>query len=190
MKYLHTVAIAALILFVSGCAVKPDVSWDYNHQVDWAVLNSWAWFSASGDEKNNRILSLMAQRVHDQVSQDLAGKGLKQVPADKAQLWLGWGFTEKSKLQSQSYGGGFYYAPYPWYMSNWPSEVVVNSYEVGRLTLNVIDPTNRRVIWQGIASQRLTSDMSPEEQKEYISKSVDSLLAKFPPPENYIPSKQ
>ena len=190
MKNVHAVIVAVLVLFISGCAVKPEVSWDYNHQVNWSELNSWAWFTSEGQKKNNRILSLMAQRVHAQVSQDFAAKGLQQVPAKDANVWLSWGFTEKSKIHGQSYGGGFYAAPYPWYVSNWPSEVVVNSYEVGRLTLSVIDPENRMVIWQGIASQRLTSDMSPEEQREYISKSVDSLLAKFPPPENYIPSQQ
>ena len=178
-------------VFLTGCAAKPEVSWDYNQQINWPLMTTWAWFQP-GRDNDNRILSLMAQRVHWQVSQDLAAKGLQEVPAQQASLWLSWGFTEKSKLQGTSYNSGFYssgfyYGPYPWMMTNWPSEVVVNSYEVGRLTLNVIDPANHHVIWQGIASQRLTSDMSPEEQREYITTSVNSLLEKFPPPVDYIP---
>lgn len=177
-----------LVVFLAGCAVKPEVSWDYNHEVNWSTMTTWAWFQP-GREKDNRIMSLMAQRVHLQVSQDLAAKGLQEAAAQEASMWLSWGFTEKSKLEGSSYNNGFYYAPYPWVMSNWPSEVVVNSYEVGRLTLSVINPANNHIIWQGIASQRLTSDMSPEEQREYITASVNSLLEKFPPPVNYIPQQ-
>ncbi|WP_419534241.1 DUF4136 domain-containing protein [Endozoicomonas sp.] len=185
----YLIPFVLLAVFLTGCAAKPEVSWDYNHQINWPSMTTWAWFQP-GRDKDNRIMSLMAQRVHLQVSQDLAAKGLQEVPAQQAGMWLSWGFTEKSKLEGTSYNNGFYYGPYPWMMTNWPSEVVVNSYEVGRLTLNVIDPANNHVIWQGIASQRLTSDMSPEEQREYITKSVNSLLEKFPPPVNYIPQSQ
>lgn len=186
----YRVSCVLFTLLLAACATKPEVSWDYNQQINWPSMTTWAWFQPPRD-KDQRILSLMAQRVHQQVAQDLAAKGLSEVPAQEASMWLSWGFTEKSKLQgtaySSFYNNGFYYGSYPWMMSNWPSEVVVNSYEVGRLTLRVIDPSNNYVIWQGIASQRLTSDMSPEEQQEYITKSVNSLLVKFPPPVNYIP---
>ncbi|MGB0359938.1 MAG: DUF4136 domain-containing protein [Endozoicomonas sp.] len=190
MKNIHTAIVVVLVLFISGCAVKPEVSWDYNHQVDWSELSSWAWFKTEGRKNNNRIESLMAQRVHAQALQDLAAKGLQQVPAKEANVWLSWGFTEKSKIHGQTYAGGFYGSPNPWFVSDWPSEVVMNSYDVGRLTLSAIDPENRVVIWQGVASQRLTSDMTPEEQREYISRSVDSLLEKFPPLDNSTPSQQ
>ncbi|USE36086.1 DUF4136 domain-containing protein [Endozoicomonas sp. SCSIO W0465] len=184
----YLIPFVLLTMFLAGCAAKPEVSWDYNPQIDWPAMTTWAWFQPERDN-NNQIISLMAQRVHLQVLQDLATKGLQEVPAQQASMWLSWGFTEKSKLEGTAYNtfynGGFYYGP--WMMTNWPSQVVVNSYEVGHLTLNVIDPANNRVIWQGIASQRLTSDMSPEEQREYITKSVNSLLEKFPPPVNYIP---
>lgn len=175
-------------VFLTGCAAKPEVSWDYDQQINWPSMTTWAWFQPQRD-RDNRVLSLMAQRVHLQVSQDLAAKGLQEVSAQQASMWLGWGFTEKSRLEGTAYNsfynGGFYYGP--WMMTNWPSEVVVNSYEEGRLTLNVIDPANNNIIWQGIASQRLTSDMSPEEQRDYITTSVNSLLEKFPPPVNYLP---
>ena len=180
-----------LTVFLAGCAARPEVSWDYNQQINWPSMTTWAWFQP-GQGRGNRVLSLMAQRVHLQVSQDLAAKGLQEVPAQQASMWLSWGFTEKSRLEGTAYNSfysGFYNGFYngPWMMTNWPSEVVVNSYEEGRLALNVIDPANNHVIWQGIASQRLMSDMSPEEQREYITTSVNSLLEKFPPPVNYIP---
>lgn len=177
-----------LMIFLSGCASHPEVSWDYDHQINWSSMKTWAWFQP-GKEGDNRVRSLMAQRVHLQVSQDLAAKGLQEVPAKSASMLLSWGFTEKSRLEGTAYNNGFYYSPYPWMMTNWPSQVVVNSYEVGRLTLNIIDPATNAVVWQAIASQRLTSDMSPEEQREYITQSVNSLLEKFPPPVNYIPQQ-
>lgn len=184
--------IALLTVFLAGCAVKPDVSWDYNRQVNWPAMTTWAWHQPNLNT-SDPVLSLMAQRVRQQVVQGLAAKGLREVPADQASIWLSWGFTEQSKLENVSYSTPLYYGayrpygafgPYGWGIGAWPSQVVTNSYEEGRLALRVINPVNNYVIWQGVASQRLSANMSPREQDEYITKSVNSLLAKFPPPIN------
>lgn len=171
------------VVFLAGCAAKPNVSWDYSHQIDWPTMTTWAWHQPSLGT-SDPVLSLMAQRVRQQVALGLATKGLREVPADQARIWLTWGFTEQAKLESvyspsPSYGA---MGPYIWGFSGWSSRVVTNSYEEGRLSLRVINPVNNYVIWQGVASQRLSSNMSPQVQSEYITRAVDGLLAKFPPP--------
>ena len=184
--------IALFTVFLAGCAAKPNVSWDYNRQVDWPAMTTWAWHQP-GMDTNDPVLSLMAQRVRQQVTLGLATKGLREVSADHASMWVSWGFTEQSKMENIHYSTPIYYGTYPYYgalgpygwgIGAWPAPVVTNSYEEGRLTLRVVNPVNNYVIWQGVASQRLNSNMSPQEQGEYITQSVNSLLAKFPPPAN------
>ena len=59
--------------------------------------------------------------------------------------------------------------------------VVVNSYEVGRLTLTVIDPVTDHIVWQSVASEKVNDNMTPDEQRKYISDSVSGMLKHFPP---------
>ncbi len=185
MKQAYPLISLAVLTLLSACTVKPQVNWDYNPQVDWSNLKTWAWMEPKGKFKERMIHGFMSQRVHRAIEQDMVLKGMKEVAAKDANVWLSWGFTEKKRLQETRYNAGFSWYPYPWMMSSWPTETIIDTYQEGYLTLNMINPKTKNLVWQGVARHRITGSMSPGEKTEYINSSIIDILSGFPPnPEN------
>ena len=181
MKNAFPFTTVLVLILISACTVKPQVNWDYNPHVSWHNLKTWAWMEPKGKFKDRMIHGFMSQRVHQAVDDALMKKGLKKVDAKDANVWLSWSFTERKRLEETRYNAGFSWYPYPWMMSSWPTETIIDTYEEGYLTLNMINPKTKNLLWQGVARHRLTGSMSPEEKREYIRSAVDRLLSSFPP---------
>ncbi|GFS07587.1 hypothetical protein ElyMa_006572700 [Elysia marginata] len=181
MKLTNSLVAAVLLMLLSACTVKPQVNWDYDPQVNWSNLKTWAWMEPKGKFKERMIHGFMNQRVHHAVEQDMALKGLKEIAAKDADIWLSWGFTTKRRLEETRYNAGFSWYPYPWMMSSWPTETIIDTYQEGYLTLNMINPKTKNLVWQGVANHRITGSMSPTDKRAYITSTVDRLLSAFPP---------
>lgn len=57
----------------------------------------------------------------------------------------------------------------------------VDQYDVGTLLIDVIDRKRNQLVWRGVGEARLRQSRTPEESERRIQKTVDAVLAKFPP---------
>jgi hypothetical protein len=55
-----------------------------------------------------------------------------------------------------------------------------NEYEEGRLVLEILDVKENRVVWQGIAKDRLSDDYTQQEKSDYLNKVISELFKDFP----------
>jgi hypothetical protein len=52
---------------------------------------------------------------------------------------------------------------------------------VGQLDVSVYDPTQKQLVWRGVATKTLDAKAKPEKKQKNITKAVQKLLKNFPP---------
>ena len=79
-----------------------------------------------------------------------------------------------SPINRMGLRGGGYYEP--------DIRVSTNTYEYkeGKLVLEVVDVKQNAVVWQGVAEDELSENLSHEERTAYINKVITELLKDFP----------
>jgi hypothetical protein len=82
--------------------------------------------------------------------------------------------TDERHTWETYYSGGWGY----WDGGGW-STTVEKTYDVGTLTVDLFDAKTKRVLWQGVA----TDDMSsrPKKQARNFEKQVEKMFKDFPP---------
>ena len=61
------------------------------------------------------------------------------------------------------------------------TETVVDQYEEGTLVIDLIDVAERRLVWRGSGTRRLSRDPQPDRLTQRVNEAVDEILAQFPP---------
>ena len=57
----------------------------------------------------------------------------------------------------------------------------VESYERGILTIDVLNGSDKKLVWRGSSGRRLYNGFSPEQSTKVINAVVKEILDKFPP---------
>jgi hypothetical protein len=57
----------------------------------------------------------------------------------------------------------------------------VRQYERGTLLIDVLEPTERRLVWRGSTDARVTRRSDPARRDQQIDEAVQSILGRFPP---------
>jgi hypothetical protein len=52
----------------------------------------------------------------------------------------------------------------------------------GQVVLDMYDTSTKHLIWRGMVSKTLESNVKPEQQKKNIDKAAEKLMYKYPPP--------
>ncbi len=185
MKRVLQFIIAGFIVVLSGCSTL-QVSSDYDPSYDFSGLHSVAiLYPASSDG----MIGLAQQRFHRAIAQTLREKGFKIVQNRKnADLFILFhlNVTEKKQIVTDYQRVGLYpYYP-AWY--GYPVTVPVieeYSWQEGRFVVDAVDPKTRRVVWRGVAVDRLKDFKRPRERIEYIRKVVRQIFQNFPPQFNH-----
>jgi hypothetical protein len=171
----------ALVALVSCSTVR--VESDYNPQVDFSTLRSYAWMPDPPDVSSNPLLhnSILDGRIRSAVDRTLAGKGIRQVEVSQADFLVNYYVNLEQKIRvdtvpTTSYGYGYG----GWYGGT-ASETRVQQYEEGTLILDVVDPEKDELLWRGSGSTRVSKKTSPEAREKKIDEIVSKLLESFPP---------
>jgi hypothetical protein len=115
----------------------------------------------------------MKERIVKAVNLQLTARGLRQVNS-KPDLVIGAGLATEEKQVVETYytggwgwdGGGF-------------SSTEVRTYLVGTLTVDLIDPCTQKVVWQGVATDKLSR--KPEKRTKDSDKWIEKMFRGFPP---------
>lgn len=166
--------VCLLALLVTGCA--SNVATDYDSQAPFATYSSYAFEPGQSE----RVQSLDDSRVRNAVDQAMVEEGLEKVPADEADLWIRFRFEDERKYESTgfSYGLGMFNSPFGFGLSTRPEARPVRQ---EKMVLEMFEPSENRVIWQGKSRQHLTENMGPETRAELIEELVENMFKQYPP---------
>lgn len=164
------------ILALAGCASdSPRI--DYDRNADFSNLTRFAWVPEQGSQSGYRSLDQV--RIRRAFSAGLAAKGLTEVPVEEAQVWVDIDYSIDRRYEVRTTFYGFYrWHPYWWGME---PDYYVQERDESRLTLLMIDPASRSVIWAGQTVMRYYEEKPPLERDASLREQVEQILARFPP---------
>jgi len=179
MKKMAVAALGVAVLLASGCS-SVNTSFDYDNHADFSKLQTFAWMprdvttdgSVQAAEMNN---SLFDKRLKDAVNANLEAKGYSINTADPDfVISYHTGVQDKVSITNWGYTYGPYWGPYG-------QSLDVSQYTEGTLILDFVDNVSKNIIWRGTAQKALSGNPDPQRVEQNIRKTVDQLLAKFPP---------
>ena len=186
--------IACAMLTLSACS-SVDTSWDYNPDVNFSQMKTFAWSTADDDGSQYHLDGLMDERVRNAVDQTLAAKGLKMVAKDKADLLVNYLTKVSTKVNVNTFTNYYGYNPYySYYAPGWGwngpwgaapvTETQVSEYNVGTLIIDLVDAKTQKLVWRGSLGDIIRDKDTPRERVQFINKSVNEILANYPPKPN------
>lgn len=172
------VLICALALAAcSSVQVKAD--WDPEARFDgW---KTWSWQSSTPQVTGNPRLDdpLLHGRIQTAIEKSLGEHGYQRVSSGRSDFQVAYHVALQQKLDARTIYTG--YGPYRgWYGVGGP-ETIVDSYDLGTLLIDMINPATNNVIWRGSGQSRVQEVKTPEEREARVQDAVERILKQFPP---------
>ncbi len=169
---------AALVLAAAiGCStLSVDTDWD--PEVDFGALHTYAWRPGPqlGDPRVDH--SLLENRVHRAVNRVLATKGYQHKGTGVPDFYVSYIAAIQSKLDVRILNDYYGYRP-GW--GTYQRDTYVREYDEGSLILDISDPTSSNLMWRGSAAAEIHLSGTPAERQQVVSRAVERILASFPP---------
>jgi hypothetical protein len=166
------VALAAS-LAVAGCASRPDVRHDQDPSADLRAYKTFAFTDLSSDN-GEPYTAMLASRLKLATRAQMERQHYAY-DASRPELLVNLRLVvrEKQEIRSHSYGRASW--------RGWPaaSDIQTVDYRQGTLTIDLIDPERRLLVWHGVAEGRLDAK-AMEQPGPAIEAAVGEIFARFP----------
>ena len=170
-------------LLLAGCGTTVNV--DYDEQVNFQGLKAFTLMSApetkTGDERLDS--PLVDKRIRDAIVTYLTARGYRGVK-DNPDFLVAYQMGVRQEVDSSratmTVGvGGFYPRSAIGMTYGYPG--YIESYERGILTIDILQGSDKKLIWRGSSGRRLYDGRTPEKSEKEINAVVKEILDKFPP---------
>jgi Domain of unknown function (DUF4136) len=168
------------ILLSALAACSPfQVSSDYDPKANFAAYRTYSWLPRIEQPDSDPRLqsSLLHSRIRDAVDAQLTSKGLRQDPTANPDLLVAYHVALQGKLEISTVPS------YPYGPSVWGAtqKTYTRQYDEGTLIVDLIDASNRQLVWRGSAQAEVKPDTSPQERQKRINEAVQQILERYPP---------
>lgn len=168
----YILPVIALLLFASCSSVR--VASDYDTSVNFTQYNSYAFFKPGIDKAE--ISDLDKRRILRAIDSEMSTKGMQKSETPDVMISFFTKATERVNVYQNHYGWGH---PWGWGWGHpWGGSTVSKTTE-GTLYIDIIDAKTNELIWQGIGTAPLVSDMEKKEAR--IKEIVQKILERYPP---------
>ena len=185
MRFLIAILCVASVTF-SGCS-SLTVTSDYDRSIDFTQYKTYSYYGWAKDS-DSLLNDLDKRRIESAFEAEFKKRGLtyKEMGGD---LVVSLFVVIENKTQTTAnttYDSPMYYGRYRGYGPGWgwgptyaTTTVSTYDYQVGTLVCDVFDHTDKKLIWEGIASRTLDSG-GKSNQEERIQKGVAKLMMEYP----------
>lgn len=179
--------IVALGLSLAACAPSVKVRSDSDPGVDMAQYQTYGFFSQLGIEGDS-YSNLLGQHFRDAISSQMNARGFDSSATPQIQINVSIGAEEKVRVntyQDPYLYGGYYgmrgYGVYgnPWGYAGGTTRTTVRQYTEANVYIDVVDSSQHKLIWQGVATFTLTDKMQSQ-LRETVNNTVDRIFTQFP----------
>ena len=185
MTYMKFAALPALVL-LAGC-VPFTVRHDYDPSANYAALNTFDWYAASprakgrSDGVENPIMDRRVRRI---VERELAAKGFALQKTGEPDFLLTYYpvYQDRVVATYTTVGPAWGWGYRPWGYGPAAGFQDIQQFKEGSIVLEVVDNKTNLMIWQAVAEGALTGLLDPQDAEEQVTRAVQMMLAKFPPP--------
>ena len=151
-------------------------------------FKTYNFFSQMGIEGEN-YSNLLGQHFRDAISAQMNSRGLQQSQSPELQINVSIGAQEKVRVNTYNepylHGGYYGYGGYgawgnPWYYGG-GTRTTVHQYTEANVYIDMVDSTQHRMVWQGVATFTVTDKMQ-EQLRETVYSTVEKVFTQFPIP--------
>ena len=169
--------LVAVLVLVYSIQVAPaqKVRVDFDHAWNFSQYRTYSW---SGPPDVDGFNQLMQERLTGFVEESLAAKGLKHVAAN-GELLISCQMNTREEQRYITYSDGFGGWGWGWDGGRGISTTTADPILLGTLRLDVVDAHRNRLIFQGTATDSVSS--RPARNTRTLAKSVRKILEKYPP---------
>ena len=170
---------APLALFLAACASGPTIRSDVDKSADFTKYRTFAFYEPFGLDRDG-IRTPLGNTVRTAVAAEMERRGLLSVESGAdllADLLVNAGGMVTDKQRVDTAGSHYGYRRYGGWSSY--SEVVVTDYLEGTLTIDVIDPARKQMVWSSTAIDEVTED-ERSRRDEVLPPIVRDMFASFP----------
>ena len=179
-------------LLLAGCATKGTYEVDYDEYRDFSSYKSFRWYDDvhPSKEADYRQYNSSDRRVRDHVDTYLLTKRFKLLDSGASDFWVNYHISKQSHMKIDSFSGypsagahgavaaGTYGSAVSVGYSSGPS---VREYKEGTVVIDIIDAQSSKIVWRGIAEERLPKDMDRATRDKMAAVITRELLEDFPP---------
>lgn len=166
MKIKRVLLSFVFVLFVSGIALAQKVSVQTDPGTDFTKYKTYAW----GPESHKAPNPMTDQSIVEGIDAQLASHGLTKV-TENPNLLVMYHTSVDQSVEWNSFGG---------FRGFGMSSGNVNKVYTGQLMIDIVDPAGKKYVWQGTASDTVSSDQN-KTQKE-LTKALQKMFSNFPQP--------
>jgi hypothetical protein len=183
MKKIAVLTFGLLVLGATT-AVAQDVRYDFDKEKDFSKYRTYKWVPIKGADQPDELTSKQITAAFDT---ELATKGFTKTDSDTADLYIGYQTAIGTEKQYTSYstdwgyGGGWGRGWYGGGMGSSTTYGSTSTVYAGQLDVSIYDPTQKQLVWRGVATKTLDPKAKPEKKQKNITKAVQKLLKNFPP---------
>lgn len=176
-------SVLSAILVLAGCGTMVNV--DYDKQANFQGLRTFVLMPTPETKTGDTRLDspLVDKRIRDAIVATLSQRGYQQVkdkPDFAVAYQLGLRQEVDSSRATMTVGvGGFY--PHSAIGMTYGYPGYVESYERGILTIDVLQGSDKKLMWRGSSGRRLYDGSTPEKSTKEINAVVQEIIDKFPP---------
>jgi len=181
MKTIRNFSLLLLVTVLFSCN-SVTVTTDYDKSVDFSKYKSFSFYELT--DKSGSVSELNKKRIVNALKSEMTKKGfvesmnnpdvlvnLTAILADKKSI--------TANTNYYNYGG--YYRPYYWGggYGGATTSYDVYEYKDGSLIIDIIDASNKQLIWQGIGNKEI--DSPSKNPDKTINEAVAKIMENFPP---------
>lgn len=164
---------ATLLALMSSAALAQSVSTNYVPGTDFSKLHSYRWVAVDGG--GAPVDQIQDQQIKSAVDKSLAAKSFTRKDADPVDFYIAYQVALDQEKQLDAYGSP------GWRFGGGMASVTTHTVDIGSVVLDVYDPSGKKLLWRGTASETVSRSGTPEKKQEKLDKAMAKLLKKFPP---------
>jgi hypothetical protein len=175
-KYFLLLACVLLALGVGRVAAQsPNYNFDSN--ADFSKYKSYKWVSI---ESAQHLDELTADQLIGTLDVELAKKGLRKSPSDKADLYIGYQIARGNPKQLDHDEIGAPYEPPAGATTGTAGETSTTVHS-GPLVLYMFDAARNQLVWWSVLPDAIDADAEPDKKQKHMDKAIARLLKDYPP---------
>ncbi|MGB5291922.1 MAG: DUF4136 domain-containing protein [Lysobacterales bacterium] len=181
------IAVAAMAIVLSACAPSVKVRSDADPGVNMGQYKTYDFFSQMGIEGDG-YSNLLGQHFRDAISSQMNARGYTKSASPQLQINVSIGAEEKVRVntyQEPYLYGGYYgmggYGRYgsPWGYGGGTTRTTVHQYTQANVYIDMVDTSQHKMVWQGVATFTLTDKMQSQ-LRETVINTVNEIFARYP----------
>ena len=185
-KFSQSIVFTCAAILLTACSSGPKIESDYDHTIDFSQYRTYGFFNPMGIENPN-YSSIYGSIFRDAISKEMNSRGYTMSDNPDLMINVSGRLQDKTKVTTTSdpYMHGGYYgyrrgAYGTWGGYGYGTTTHVSNYTEGTVNVDIVDRTQKRMVWEGVAVGRVKENKTNEETRTNIYNGIQEMFAGYP----------